>query len=179
MLGNWLYGVAYRTAHNLRIATAKRQAKEKQISMVSDPVAPQERDWQEIAPLIDRELNRLPEMYRAAVICCDLQGHTRADAARQLGWPEGTLKVRLMRARSILAKRLTRQGVALSAGTLAVVLSQKRPRPPCRPRSCHRQRKPPAHLPQRRGIDFGGSQDGRPREGCCQIALPRGRRSLL
>ena len=93
--------------------------------MLSDPVAPQERDWQEIAPLIDRELNRLPDTYRAAVICCDLQGHTRADAARQLGWPEGTLKVRLMRARSILAKRLTRQGVVLSAGTLAVVLSQK------------------------------------------------------
>jgi RNA polymerase sigma factor (sigma-70 family) len=125
MLGNWLYAVAYRTAHNLRIATAKREAKEKQISMLCDPVAPQERDWQEIAPLIDRELNRLPDTYRAAVICCDLQGHTRADAARQLGWPEGTLKVRLMRARSILAKRLMRQGVALSAGTLAVLLSQK------------------------------------------------------
>jgi hypothetical protein len=125
MLANWLYGVAFRTAHNLRIATAKRQAKEKQISMLSEPVAPQERDWHEIAPLIDRELNRLPDTYRAAVICCDLQGHTRADAARQLGWPEGTLKVRLMRARSILAKRLMRQGVALSAGTLAVLLSQK------------------------------------------------------
>src|ERR1700721_2758975 len=27
MLANWLYGVAFRTAHNLRIATAKRQAK--------------------------------------------------------------------------------------------------------------------------------------------------------
>ena len=78
MLGNWLYAVAYRTAHKLRIATAKRQAKEKQTSMLCDPVAPQERDWQEIAPLIDRELNRLPDTYRAAVICCDLQGYTRA-----------------------------------------------------------------------------------------------------
>ena len=76
-------------------------------------------------PLLDRELSRLPDTYRAAVICCDLQGYSRADAARQLGWPEGTLKVRLMRARSILAKRLMRQGVALSAGTLAVLLSQK------------------------------------------------------
>ena len=125
MLANWLYEVAYRSALKLRTATAKRQAKEKQISMLPEPVAPQERDWQEIAPLLDRELCRLPDTYRAAVICCDLQGYTRTDAARQLGWPEGTLKVRLMRARSILAKRLTQQGVALSAGTLAVVLSQK------------------------------------------------------
>jgi RNA polymerase sigma factor (sigma-70 family) len=125
MLASWLYGVAYRTALKLRTTTAKRRAKEKQIAMLPEPVAAEERDWQEIAPLIDRELNRLPDMYRAAVICCDVQGCSRADAARQLGWPEGTLKVRLMRARSLLAKRLTRQGVVLSAGTLAVVLSQK------------------------------------------------------
>jgi RNA polymerase sigma factor (sigma-70 family) len=125
MLASWLYGVAFRTALKQRTATAKRRAKEKQIEMLPEPVAPEERDWQEIAPLLDRELNRLPDTYRAAVICCDLQGCTRAEAARQLGWPEGTLKVRLMRARSLLSKRLTRQGVALSAGTLAVVLSQK------------------------------------------------------
>ena len=93
--------------------------------MLPEPVAPQERDWQAIDPLLDQELNRLPAAYRAAVICCDLEGHSRIDAARQLGWPEGTLKVRLMRAHSILAKRLTRQGVALSVGTLAVVLSEK------------------------------------------------------
>jgi RNA polymerase sigma factor (sigma-70 family) len=125
MLASWLYGVAFRTALKQRTATAKRRAKEKQIEMLPEPVAPEERDWQEIAPLLDRELNRLPDTYRAAVICCDLQGCTRAEAARQLGWPEGTLKVRLMRARSLLSKRLTRHGVALSAGTLAVVLSQK------------------------------------------------------
>ena len=125
MLASWLYGVAFRTALKQRTATAKRRAKEKQIEMLPEPAAPEERDWQEIAPLLDRELNRLPDTYRAAVICCDLQGCTRAEAARQLGWPEGTLKVRLMRARSLLSKRLTRQGVALSAGTLAVVLSQK------------------------------------------------------
>jgi RNA polymerase sigma factor (sigma-70 family) len=125
MLANWLHEVAYRSALKLRTATSKRQAKEKQIEMLPEPVAPRERDWQEIAPLLDRELCRLPETYRAAVICCDLQGYSRTDAARQLGWPEGTLKVRLMRARSILARRLTQQGVALSAGTLAVVLSHK------------------------------------------------------
>jgi RNA polymerase sigma factor (sigma-70 family) len=124
-LTSWLHGVAFRTALKQRTATAKRRAKEKQIEMLPERAAPEERDWQEIAPLIDRELNRLPDTYRAAVICCDLQGCSRAEAARQLGWPEGTLKVRLMRARSLLAKRLTRQGVALSVGTLAAVLSHK------------------------------------------------------
>ena len=49
MLANWLYGVAYRTALKQRTATAKRRAKEKQVAMLPEPVAPQEREWQEIA----------------------------------------------------------------------------------------------------------------------------------
>jgi uncharacterized protein (TIGR03067 family) len=51
-----------------------------------------------------------------------LGGKTRKDAARQLGVPEGTLAARLVRGRGMLAKRLTRQGLTLSGGTLAVLL---------------------------------------------------------
>ena len=56
-------------------------------------VAPAEaRDW---VPLLDRELSRLPEKYRAAIVLCDLEGRTRKEAARLLGVPEGTLSSRL------------------------------------------------------------------------------------
>jgi Sigma-70, region 4 len=81
----------------------------------------QSRDWQ---PLLDRELNRLPEKYRAAIVLCDLEGRTRKDAARLLKVPEGTLSSRLATGRQMLAKRLTQCGVALSGGALAVALSQ-------------------------------------------------------
>ena len=124
MVANWLYGVACRTALKLRTTIAQRRAKEVQVTVVPEPKAPQTDPWNDIAPLLDRELSRLPDKYRAAVVSCDLEGRSRRDAARQLGWPEGTLKVRLMQARAILARRLARQGVVLSVGALAAVVSQ-------------------------------------------------------
>jgi uncharacterized protein (TIGR03067 family) len=81
---------------------------------------PEPQDWR---PLLDEALSALPEKYRAAVVLCDLEGRTRKEAARQLGVPEGTLSSRLAQARALLAGRLSRRGVALSAGALAASLA--------------------------------------------------------
>jgi RNA polymerase sigma factor (sigma-70 family) len=124
-LANWLYGVAYRTARKARQLTARRRVKEKPMQDLPEPRVQPEEVWQGLRPLLDQELQRLPDKYRVPVVLCDLEGKTRKEAARQLGWPEGTLSTRLMRARALLAKRLTRQGFSLSAGALAVVLSQQ------------------------------------------------------
>lgn len=124
MLANWLYGVAYRTSLKMRTATMRRRTKERQVAILPELQTAPVESWAELAPVLDREVNRLPDKYRVAVICCDLEGLSREEAAKRLGWPEGTVKVRLMRARSILAKRLTRQGVVLSVGALAAVVAQ-------------------------------------------------------
>jgi predicted DNA-binding protein (UPF0251 family) len=81
--------------------------------------------WSEVRSILDQELSRLPADYRAAVVLCDLEGLTRHDAALQLGWPEGTVAGRLARARDLLASRLTRRGIALSAGGLATALAEE------------------------------------------------------
>ena len=52
-----------------------------------------ERD--DLLPLLDEELDRLPERYRAALVACELEGESRPEAARQLGLPEGTLSTHL------------------------------------------------------------------------------------
>jgi RNA polymerase sigma factor (sigma-70 family) len=120
-LGGWLHGVAYRTALEARGKRARRRAKEKQVEEMPEPPVEPDDPWRELQPLLDQELNRLPDKYRVPVVLCDLEGKTRKEAARILGVPEGTLSWRLAQAKKLLAKRLSRHGTALSGGALAAV----------------------------------------------------------
>jgi RNA polymerase sigma factor (sigma-70 family) len=122
-VGNWLHGVAYRTALRARAAAARRRAREKPLQDLPEPEAAAGDVGADLRPLLDQELSRLPDEYRLAVVLCDLEGRTHRDAARQLGWPAGTLSSRVARARALLARRLARRGLALSAGALAAALS--------------------------------------------------------
>jgi RNA polymerase sigma factor (sigma-70 family) len=121
-LGAWLYTVAYHAALQAQ-AAVRRRAPERQVEEMPHPeVAPVEvQDWR---PLLDRELHRLPEKYRAAVVLCDLEGKPRTVAARELGVPEGTLSSRLATARKMLARRLAKCGLSLSVATLVAGLTQ-------------------------------------------------------
>jgi RNA polymerase sigma factor (sigma-70 family) len=123
-LANWLYGVAYHMALKVRTAGARRRAREGCIESVPEPATACREGWDDVRPLLDREMSRLPDKYRIPILLCDVQNKTRREAAAQLGWPEGTLSGRLSRARAMLAKRLTRRGVALTGGALAVALSR-------------------------------------------------------
>jgi len=124
-LANWLYGVAQLTAMKARATIAKRHARERQVTEMPEPAIAERDLWTELQPLLDDELIRLPDKYRSVIVLCDLEGKTRKQAARHLGCPEGTVAGWLARARTMLAKRLTRRGVVLSGGALAAVLSQK------------------------------------------------------
>jgi RNA polymerase sigma factor (sigma-70 family) len=123
-VGNWLYGVAYRTALKARTMGAQRRLKESQVRDIPETdVSDHDRlDWQ---PLLDRELSRLPNKYRTLLVCCDLEGKSRKQAARTFGLPEGTVSSRLARARRMLATRFKRLGVEFSAGLLATAISRQ------------------------------------------------------
>jgi hypothetical protein len=79
------------------------------------------RDWQ---PILHEEVDRLPEKYRVPVVLCYFEGKTHEAAARQLGWPLGTVKGRLARARETLRVCLYRRGLAFTAGGLVAVLAE-------------------------------------------------------
>jgi RNA polymerase sigma-70 factor (ECF subfamily) len=122
-VGNWLYGVAYRTALEAQAAAARRRRKESQVGKPAGQTA--EADGRDLAALLDQELHRLPDKYRTAVVLCELEGKSRREAARQLRVPEGTLSSRLATARRLLARRLARRGLAVTGGALAAALSKE------------------------------------------------------
>jgi RNA polymerase sigma factor (sigma-70 family) len=115
LLAGWLYGVAQRTAQNARVAAARRSRHERQAAAVRPERAADDSldDW---LPLLEQELLRLPEKYRSPLVLCYLEGKTNGEAARQLGWPIGSMSSRLARGRQILHNRLTaRQQAVLLA----------------------------------------------------------------
>ncbi len=124
LLGNWLYGVAYRTALRARAAALRRRKQEKQVRTMPEPeIRDASEEWRDLRPFLDHELNRLPDKYRIPIVLCDLEGKTRQDAAEKLDLPVGTLSGRLTTARKLLAKRLAHRGLALSGGALIAALS--------------------------------------------------------
>jgi RNA polymerase sigma factor (sigma-70 family) len=124
-LAGWLHRVACRAALRLRASNSARARHETHAPLPTpeapdDPAA--EAVWDDLRPLLDEEVGRLPEKYRVAVVLCYLEGLTYDEAARRLGCPRGTVSIRLTRARDLLRKRLVRRGFVWSGAALSAVL---------------------------------------------------------
>ncbi len=115
-VASWLHGVALRVAASERTRAARRRRHELvRAAMTSSTTSDAESDPvydDELTLVIQEEIGRLPEKYRAAVVLCYLEGLTHEMAAERLGWPVGSVKSRLAWARERLRVRLTRRGFA-------------------------------------------------------------------
>ena len=125
-LANWLYGVAHNTALKARAMRRTRHTKERLTGKSECPVASheQETDQEQLLALLDAELRLLPAHYRTPIVLCDLEGLTIQEAAKASGCPWGTIASRLARGRSLLTRRLSRHGLTLSVGALAMRLAE-------------------------------------------------------
>jgi RNA polymerase sigma-70 factor (ECF subfamily) len=122
-VGPWLSGVAYRLALHARTARGRCRVQPVGLllgdgaealdlpSSLADPET--ETGRRELSRLVREELARLPEKYRAPVTLCYLEGKTNEQAARELGWPSGSMSRRLERGRQLLHERLTGRGIGL------------------------------------------------------------------
>ena len=111
VLGSWLREVAYRIALRRSIESARRR--QRLPGLVREELSPEEPESNaarnEVRQILRAEVDRLPEEYRALMVHCYLEGKSNEEVARYLGWPIGTVKGRLWRARGLLRERLQRR----------------------------------------------------------------------
>jgi len=124
-LGSWLYGVAYRIASRARAHAARRRSRERQAETMSPATTDHQAAWEELQPILDEELSRLPEKYRNSIVLRYLQGKSNEEASREAGCPAGTMSWRLAHGLDLLRQRLDRRGVAMPACGLAVMLTDR------------------------------------------------------
>lgn len=124
LVGAWLYAVARKTAARARADAARRRRRDRASVPAESDLAPAEDPARrELAEAVRGEVDRLPPRFRAAVVLCDLAGHTHAEAARELGIPIGTVKSRQSRAHALLKSRLGRRGLDAPAVLLVAALA--------------------------------------------------------
>jgi RNA polymerase sigma-70 factor (ECF subfamily) len=111
----WLISVSrnlcidyYRSARKER-ETIDRQVNADDLMPVSTEVAPDAAlEQRDLAVLLRRALERLPESLRAAVVMRDIQELSYQEIAGRLDLPEGTVKSRINRGRKELARQIRR-----------------------------------------------------------------------
>src|SRR5579884_897881 len=125
-VGCFLHGVAYRLSLKARTRFARQRRHERQATVKKhsdDPLA--ELSVREAQAIFDEELSHLPEKFRAPLVLCCLEGQTRDEAARQLGWPAKLVKSRLEQGRERLRYRLSQRGLTLPMTLIATLLAEE------------------------------------------------------
>jgi RNA polymerase sigma factor (sigma-70 family) len=123
-VGSWLHKVAYRIALRARQARSRIPQDDLLAAFATTSGSESQAEGRELRAVVEDELFKLPEKFRAVVALCYLGGLSTVQAAEQLGCPRGTILSRLATARRLLRKRLTRRGFAVSAGVLAMVATR-------------------------------------------------------
>jgi RNA polymerase sigma factor (sigma-70 family) len=117
-LGGWLHGVAHRVAAKAKSDANRRRRHERhaaersRTATIEEPVHADHRSEARI--VLNEEIARLPEKYRAPTILCYLEAMSYEAAAGRLGLTVATVRGRLARARARLRSRLTRRGIEVS-----------------------------------------------------------------
>ena len=110
-------GLSYGPAGS--VASPRATASETGAEMEAIEAAPADSPHFDLRSLLQEELSRLPDKYRAPIVLCHLEGKTHEEAARLLRWPVGTVSGRLSRGRELFKTRLERRGLAIAPAIIA------------------------------------------------------------
>ena len=121
-LGGWLHRTAWNVARRARTAVASKKDLEQEAGRMTERGAEPDDAWRELQPLLDEELDKLPEKFRLPLVLHHLEGRTKDETARLLNENPGTIAARLDRARERLREQLVRRGVTISSGAVSALL---------------------------------------------------------
>ena len=119
-IGGWLHRVAWRIALQVKTDAARRRRQEQKAAELAGTRETCCPPWDDADSVLHQEIDRLPERFRKPIILCYLEDMTCQQAAGYLRWSLGTTRRRLARGKELLRNRLTRRGIALAAGIVAV-----------------------------------------------------------
>src|SRR5262249_16116008 len=83
-VGGWLYAVAFRIARKAKAIQMRRRQRERELPDIPAPDKRREGVPRDLWPVLDEEVNRLPERYREPFVLCQLEGKTYEQAAAEL-----------------------------------------------------------------------------------------------
>ena len=119
----WLHRVASNVSRQALRSLGRMRKREEEAANRNPEAVRVSEEWERLKPLLDSEIDALPDRFRVPLVLRHLEGRTEGEAALAMGWKVGTLSKQLTRARELLRSRLARQGVAVSGAVLGAILA--------------------------------------------------------
>jgi RNA polymerase sigma factor (sigma-70 family) len=117
----WLHSVALHLAIKAKRSRQRLLAQAGRAPVPGSPDPLDELSARELLAILDEEMARLPEKYRAPLILCHLEGVSQEEAARRLNVRSGSIKGMLERGRLLLRKRLAARSLPWGAALASVL----------------------------------------------------------
>jgi RNA polymerase sigma factor (sigma-70 family) len=125
-VAGWLLTTTYFACRNARKIAMRRQFHERRAAeMKSETIQPDEREWEDYAPLLDKAMNGLARSDRDALTLRYFSGMTLKDVGLALGVSEEAARKRVDRGIERLRATLSAKVPTLSAATLAAQMARK------------------------------------------------------
>jgi RNA polymerase sigma factor (sigma-70 family) len=112
-----------RTLNRRRARAAQREAPLEAASQhpSPNPLPDEVADHRLLAEAVRRLLATLPDPYREALVACEIEGTTHAEAGTILGLPARTIQTHVRRGKELLARKLRNAGITLPAGAALAI----------------------------------------------------------
>jgi len=122
-LAGWLYTTARFVAARAQRAEQRRGLRETAVHPMNETDSEAALAWEDLRPLLDEVMCRLPSADREAVVLRYFQNRPLAQVGHALGVGENAARMRVSRALERLRRELARRGIRSTAAALSMALS--------------------------------------------------------